>query len=173
MSSRKERRAAEKRIASVERVLERARAVLAAEDIEVLGGAVDLFKGEVRRRLDPRMVPPAMRPVLGEGIRPHAEAIASIGATGAVAVVVYKPTGEAIELLEVLGWDGVAPVFPLRAEAGEIIAGDSDAVTARWFRSRRAGRIFLFAHGATSLVNFDRDAGFTIEPGATDRELLS
>jgi hypothetical protein len=44
-----------------------------------------------------------------------------------------------------------------------------DEVTANWIQSIRAGRILAIFHDGTLLVNFDRNRGYSVEPGSTDR----
>jgi hypothetical protein len=41
------------------------------------------------------------------------------------------------------------------------------------FIRRTTGRIFVFMHGGTLCVNHRAGAGFSIEPGTTDREVLA
>ncbi|MBI5477329.1 MAG: hypothetical protein HY906_00650 [Deltaproteobacteria bacterium] len=106
-------------------------------------------------------------------IKPNAEAIAPIVARGKIAVVVFEPHDE--EPIRNLGWDGESPVFQLAEATAERMAQTmhGDRVTQRWLRRRGRGRILIFMHYGTLLLNVDPEKGVSIEPGSTDAGSLN
>jgi hypothetical protein len=109
-----------------------------------------------------------------QAIKPHAEGLAPIIGGGRVAVVVFEPALEAITPLKDLGWDGRSKFFELsereRRRFAKNSAAQGDQVTARWLNSDRDGRLLVFAHRGTLLVNVDPVAGFSLEPGSLDAQ---
>ena len=106
---------------------------------------------------------------------PNAEVLASLIGRGEVAVVVYN-LDETDALVQRaardLGWDGPSPVFPLQGRLKKALIEESeqraDLVTARWLRGGRTGRIFLWTGRGTLLINYQPDAGYSVEPGSLD-----
>lgn len=122
-------------------------------------------------RLDPNQQQAYFETLLDECVRPHRDAVADIIHGDGIAVVLFRASPRVQQGARAMGWDGEAPVFRLSDEAREKIAASSDAagdaVTARWMRDSRSGRIFAIAHdGATWLLNFDPDSGYSLEPVA-------
>jgi hypothetical protein len=112
--------------------------------------------------------------LIDEGIRPHAEQIASIIVDGrGIAVVVYELRVNWHEAARMMGWDGEASIFRLTRKAARRLA-TLDAVTARWVNSKRPGRILVLSgEGGTLLLNFTDGVGFSIEPGSTDESRVN
>src|SRR5882724_161017 len=96
--------------------------------------------------------------LLSEGIKPHAEIFEPIIMGGDVAVVMFNPGADALELAPRLGWDGKAPAFRMpsgaRKRYANLIEMTGDAVSAKWLRAHRRGRIFVMTERATFLVNY-------------------
>jgi hypothetical protein len=107
--------------------------------------------------------------ILNEGIKPQGETLAPIIAKGDVAVIVFEPSPETVGALKMLGWDGETGAFRLSNSKRKQIAASSeqrgDWVTAKWLRSSKRGRIFVFAQRGTLLVNLT-DEGYSLEPGS-------
>jgi len=115
--------------------------------------------------------------LLSEGIHAHAQDIAPIIANGGIAVVVYKPHDLAREAARAVGWDGESATFKLSNAARQRLIASllrrDDAVTCRWLRGNRAGRIFMISGAGTLLINFVPGVGYSLEPGSTDSERMS
>jgi hypothetical protein len=124
--------------------------------------------------LDPAQQRAYFDRLLEQSVLPHRQAIAELIHDGsAVAVVLHEVTPRAEEAARRLGWDGAAPVFRLSEKAREAMArgseGDGARVTAAWLRSSRPGRILVMANdGASWLLNFTPEAGFSLEPGTAE-----
>ncbi len=120
-------------------------------------------------QLDPTQQQAYFETLLDECVRPHRDAVADIIHEDGIAVVLFRASPRVQQGARAMGWDGEAPVFKLSDEAREKMAAGSeaagDAVTARWMRASRSGRIFVIAHdGVTWLLNFDPDTGYSLEP---------
>lgn len=107
--------------------------------------------------------------LLEQGIKPNAEAIARIHANGDIALVPFEVAPEWRARLEEAGFS--LEVRPLTAAQRRQLSG-ADHVSARWVKGKRPGRIYVVSGSGTLLVNHD-ESGFAIEPGSTDREVLS
>lgn len=108
--------------------------------------------------------------LLANVIEPNAERIATIVATGDVAVALHALLPDGEEIARALGWDGGAPVFKMSDTARDqmiaVADGNGERLTARWLRGRRVGRIFVVTGpGGHMLVNVE-DREYTIEPGS-------
>jgi hypothetical protein len=112
--------------------------------------------------------------VVLEGIRPNIEEINRAFAYKKIAVLVFEPHPISIPYLRSLGWDEKSPIFTLSNARAKEQAEDSEAqgddVTVRWFRSGKAGRIYVCAHMGTYLLNYNHHKGFYIEPGSSTAE---
>lgn len=120
-------------------------------------------------QLDPTQQQAYFETLLDECVRPNRDAVADIIHGDGIAVVLFRASPRVQQGARAMGWDGEAPVFRLADEAREKMAAGSeaagDAVTARWMRASRSGRIFVIAHdGVTWLLNFDPDNGYSLEP---------
>lgn len=114
-----------------------------------------------------------MERIIAEAVRPYADKIAPISRAGDIAVVVHKVRDEIREAAEAWGWDGSSPAFRLsnkkRKSIVEHFEQAGDKVSERWFKAQRKGRVFLFVHGGTFLLNITKD-GLAVEPGSLDPE---
>jgi hypothetical protein len=101
------------------------------------------------------------------------DAIMHITADGGIAVVVFEATGDAEGLAITLGWDCLAPVFPL-SHAGRVgFAATGDRVMARWLSRQSAERrVLLLALQGSMLLNGDDDGNWWKEPGQLDMEVV-
>lgn len=114
-----------------------------------------------------------MHRLLEKGIKPHAEAIARIAATGGIAVVVWEVDESNLrKLLRAEGWRPSSPVFPMTPRMKAALDA-TDFVTCRWLKMRSdlcVTRLFVVVRDGTLLVNYTPSEGFSLEPGSTDRE---
>lgn len=110
--------------------------------------------------------------MLEGGIKPHAEQIVQIAAEGDAAVVVWEPREVVKPALRAAGWDGKAAVFRMSPMFRKRFAKNCDAVSAGWLANdsgpERTVKVFLFAQGATFLLNWTRARGFYFQPGSLD-----
>jgi hypothetical protein len=82
---------------------------------------------------------------------PNQGRVLDIASEGSIAVVVLEPRGLTRTMLERMGWDGKAPVFPINRTRAEKIARlteappQADDMSARWLRHRERGITRVFA----------------------------
>jgi len=113
-----------------------------------------------------------MTRILEQGIKPHLDALAPILARGDIAVVFYECHD--LKMARRWGWRRDRPAFEMPERLRHLLMR-SDQVTRRWLSEEPnpdKGRIFVFVHEGTFLVNFRPDEGYSLEPGSTDQELV-
>jgi hypothetical protein len=117
----------------------------------------------------------AMHRIINGCLRPHAPAIAAIGFTGDVAVVLHEPGEEARATARAIGWDGQAEIFRLAA-AGQAaltrLVGLADPRIVKWLGRKfdpaaPVARILLFTGEETVLASFSPFGGWSLEPSTT------
>jgi len=110
---------------------------------------------------------------------PNSGLVTQIWNTGGIVCAVFELMDqEGGAAARGLGWDGAAPVFRLTARKALRVAGNLSRLSpgdpaSRWFSTERFGRLFLFVHGGTLCLNFDRNEGYSIAEGTLDREWKS
>jgi hypothetical protein len=116
----------------------------------------------------------AMQRLVNGCLRPNAPAIAVIGFTGDVAVVLHEPGETTRAKARTLGWDGKSEVFRLGAEGKSLLAGStepSDAGISAWLARKfepaaPVARIYVLTGDGSLLMNFSPYGGWAVEPPA-------
>jgi hypothetical protein len=111
-----------------------------------------------------------------ERIKLHAERIAELSLSGAVAVVCAPDVAPEVRVQ--LGANDGSLAFAMSDEVRKAMIADclkrGDSATVRWLRADSSGRIFYVSgSGGTLLINFEPGKGYSIEPGSTDEEWKS
>jgi hypothetical protein len=132
---------------------------------------------------DPKPPPEAeaLHHVVNEALRPQAPAIAVIGFSGDVAVVVHLPGEKGKARAKALGWDGKSEVFRLTAEGKRVLAASdevSDLGIAKWLGRKfepaaPVARIYVLTGDDALLVNFSPFGGWALEPSPTAGQMPS
>jgi hypothetical protein len=114
-------------------------------------------------------------------LRQNAPAIAAIGFSGDVAVVVHEPGEAAKAKARAIGWDGKSEVFRLTADGRRALAASTDVAdlgVAKWLARKfdpasPTARIYVLAGDEPFLVNFSAFGGWAIEPPPTAGQVPS
>ncbi len=113
-----------------------------------------------------------MQRIVNGCLRMHAPAIAVIGFSDDVAVVLHEPGEKARARARALGWDGESEVFRLTAEGRQALASStepSDAGIAKWLGRKfdpasPVARIYVLTGDDSHLMNYSLFGGWFLEP---------
>jgi hypothetical protein len=141
------------------------------------GSLEDMIKGMEKTQTTPEQTKTFWNKMITEAMGPHlSEMDRGAFIYHRVAVVPFElhPHPKVTSFVRWLGWDEKSPFFVLAESKLKRFAANletqGDLIAAKWLRSGRYGRIFLCVGFGTFLMNFDREKGFSVEPGSTMSE---